>query len=437
MAAVLDLDNITEVIQEISHPLHGPLDLDVLMDRIGNAHYVLLGEASHGTSEYYAWRSVISRRLITEKGFNFIAVEGDWPDCYRLNRYVKHYPRSGSSAEAVLRGYKRWPTWMWANREIIALAEWLRLHNEGLDNDSKVGFYGLDVYSLWDSIKAVVNYLEKVDPPAAEQARQAYRCFEPFNGDSTSYAYHTAFTPKSCEDDAIKMLRHLLEKLPTYKDDHEETFNAEQNARVVVNAERYYRTMLKGDAASWNIRDNHMAETLASLMKRYGPEAKGIVWAHNTHVGDARYTDMAGNGMVNIGQLVREQSAEDDTVLVGFGSYMGTVVAGSYWDAPPQIMEVPPAPEDSWEGLMHQADRQDKLILSDVAEGAEHFWQIRGHRAIGVVYNPERDFGQYVPTLLPRRYDAFLYLDKTRALHPLRIEAAHDRELPETFPWAV
>jgi erythromycin esterase len=432
------LEKTIQDISSISRPWGRPEDMEALMDRVGNARFVLLGEASHGTSEFYAWRSAISQRLIREKNFSFIAVEGDWPDCYRVNRYIKHYKDSGASAREVLQAYRRWPTWMWANHEIVALAEWLRRHNDQATADRQAGFYGLDVYSLWDSINAVVEYLERVDPEAAGQAKQAYRCFEPFGGDEQRYAYHTAFTPKSCEEDAIKVLQLMLQKVPTHAGDPEEKFAAEQNARVVANAEHYYRTMVRGDAASWNIRDNHMVETLNNLMRLYGEDAKAIVWAHNTHIGDARYTDMADGGMVNIGQLVREEQTEDETVLIGFGSYQGTVVAGDFWDAPMRIMDVPPARAESWEDLMHRTGPTDKLILSHEAGEAEELWHARDHRAIGVVYSPERErFGNYVPTLLPRRYDAFIFLDETRALHPLHMTGRRDDDVPETFPWGT
>ena len=425
-------------IETVARPWDKLEDINALLGRIGEAHYVLLGEASHGTSEFYAWRNRISQQLIAKKGFSFIAVEGDWPDCYKVNRYVKHYPRSGKSATEVLGRYERWPTWMWANKEIVRLAEWLRGYNENLPVEERVGFYGMDVYSLWDSLNAVVNYLEKTDPEAARQAKEAYRCFEPYGHDPQMYAYNTAFTPKSCEEDAIRVLQLMQEKLPAFDNDYEANFNAEQNARVVVNAEHYYRTMIRGNAASWNIRDNHMVETLSNLMKRYGPDSKAIIWAHNTHVGDARYTDMIDHGMVNIGQLIRETQSEDNTVLIGFSTYEGTVVAGARWDAPMQIMDVPPAKRGSWEAMLHEAMPRNKLILSHEVPQYESFWQVRDHRAIGVVYDPHREsLGNYVPTLLPKRYDAMIHIDRTRALHPLHIEPRHTRDLPETFPWTT
>jgi erythromycin esterase-like protein len=285
-----ETSKLADEIEAISHPLETAFDLNPLMEQIGNARYVLLGEASHGTSEYYLWRARLSQRLIHEKGFSFIAVEGDWPDCYRVNRYVKGYPEAGESAQEVLHAFERWPTWMWANWEIVALAEWLRRYNA--ENRKNVGFYGLDVYSLWESMDAIVNYLEKNDPESANLARQAYLCFEPYRENEQAYAWSTRLVPDTCEDEVIDLLREMRQRGPRYDGDPEAAFNAEQNALILVNAERYYRAMVRSDSNSWNVRDHHMADTLDRLMEFYGPKAKAIVWAHNTHVGDARYTDM-------------------------------------------------------------------------------------------------------------------------------------------------
>jgi erythromycin esterase-like protein len=406
-------------IEAIARPWGQPEDIDALLNRIGDAHYVLLGEATHGTHEYYLWRSRISQRLIAEKGFSFIAVEGDWPDCFQLNRYCKSYEDAGSSAEAVLRDFKRWPTWMWANQEIMELAEWLRTYNSNRQLLERVGFYGLDIYSLWESMERVVQYLRNIDPQAAEEVEETYACFSPYGGDVNSYAHSAAFIPTACEPAVVKALQLVRQVAPLYADDYEAGFDAEQNARIVVNAERYYRTMVRADAASWNIRDSHMAETISDLMQHYGPNAKGIIWAHNTHVGDARYTNMIDSGMINIGQLIREEHTENDTVLIGFGSYEGSLIAGRYWDEPMEIMDAPPARNGTWEALMHHAQPHDKLIISDEVTTHEAFWQIKDQRAIGTVYNPQREQSNYVPTLLPQRYDAFIYLDKTTALKPL------------------
>ncbi len=425
-------------VARIASPLEGPADLDPLLERIGDAHYVLLGEASHGTSEYYQWRARISQRLIREKGFSFIAVEGDWPDCYRVNRYVKGAPDSGSDAHEVLDAFARWPTWMWANEEIIDLAEWLRRHNAALPQDRKVGFYGLDVYSLWESLYAVLGYLRKVDPGALSAARRAFLCFEPYGEDVQEYARSTVLVPGSCEEEVITLLKELRSKAPTYSAGGQEGFfDAEQNALALKNAEAYYRAMVRGGPESWNIRDRHMTETLERLMRHHGPDARGIVWEHNTHIGDARYTDMADDGMVNVGQLVRERHAGEGVFLVGFGSHRGRVIAAKEWEAPMEEMEVPPGREGSWEEVLHRAGETDKLLLLEDVRDEDDFLEERGHRAIGVVYHPEYErYGNYVPTVLPRRYDAFCYLDETHALHPLHLRPAVEK-LPETYPWGV
>ena len=428
------MEELTDRIRAFAHPLEGPRNLDPLLNKIGDARCVLLGEASHGTSEYYEWRVRISERLIREKGFSFIAVEGDWPPCYEVNRYVKGYPNSGTSARDPLRTFERWPTWMWANEEIAALLGWLRRHNDGLPTEEKVGFYGLDVYSLWESMEAVIGYLERVDPGAVHAARRAYRCFEPYGEDVQEYARATAFVPTSCEDEVVGMLSELHGSVSEYGNDPEARFDAEQNALVARDAELYYRTMVRGGGASWNVRDRHMVEILLRLMDFHGPEAKAIVWEHNTHIGDARFTDMADFGMVNVGQLVREHRGDEDVVLVGFGSYRGSVIAAPQWGAPMERMPVPTAREGSWEDVLHRAGDNDKLLIFAETED-EGLLKPRDQRAIGVVYDPARErYGNYVPTVLPRRYDAFLHLDETRALRPLRIPPAEDGEPPETFP---
>jgi erythromycin esterase-like protein len=429
-------------VEEIARPIAGAADLDPLLDLVGDARVVLLGEASHGTTEFYTWRTEISRRLIREKGFSFIAVEGDWPDCYRVNRYVKGYPDSGRSADEVLHAFARWPTWMWANLEVVALCRWLREHNQPLPRDQRVGFYGLDVYSLWESMHEVVAYLEGVDPDAARDARVAYRCFEPYGESAEDYARATALVPTSCENEAVAALRLLRERSAEYREDGpEHFFNAEQNALVARNAERYYRTMVRGGPASWNVRDHHMVETLERLMAFHGPDAKAIVWEHNTHVGDARFTDMARAGMVNVGQLVRQAHDNDDVVIVGFGTHRGTVIAAQEWGAPMQLMHVPEARRESYEAVLHHTGIPDFLLPFAVREThpvVDELREPRGHRAIGVVYNPELEhYGNYVPTILPERYDAFIYLDETRAVAPLHMPVRVDRDLPETFPSGV
>jgi len=431
---------LLKAVRSLSRPLRSPADLDPLLDRIGEARYVLLGEASHGTHEFYIWRAAISRRLIEERGFSFIAVEGDWPDCSRVDGYVKGYTITGDNARDVLHAFERWPTWMWANEEVIELANWIRFHNDRLPEEKKAGFYGLDVYSLWDSLYQVLSYLGKHIPSALPAARRAFQCFELYGEDVQEYARATRWVDASCEDEVIALLADLRRTARPYQNDgHDAFFSAEQNALVVKNAEHYYRTMVQGGPASWNIRDHHMTETLERLMRHHRPNAKAIVWAHNTHVGDARFTDMADDGMINLGQLVRQGHRGEGVVLVGFGSHAGSVIAGEEWRRP-------------WNGCLYhragpivgktcstRAGAENRLLLLEEARMNEDFMQERGHRAIGVVYHPDFEgSGNYVPTVLPLRYDAFLFLQETQALHPLHeVKARDEGEVPETYPSGV
>ena len=429
---------LAEQVRAAARPLGGPDDLDPLLELVGDARFVLLGEATHGTSEFYTWRTEISKRLIEEKGFSFIAVEGDWPDCYRVNRFVKSLPGAGDDAEAVLHAFERWPTWMWANREVAALAEWLQEHNHRRSAEQQAGFYGIDVYSLWESMAAVVEYLERLDPALAAAARRAYTCFDPYADDAQEYARATAIVPTSCEDETIEVLRALRSRAPEYREDGRDSyFDAEQNALVARNAELYYRTMVRGGPASWNVRDYHMVDTLDRLVAHHGPRSKAIVWEHNTHIGDARFTDMARAGMVNVGQLVRDRHERDGVVLVGFGTHHGSVIAGAEWGAPMRRLRVPPARTGSWEDVLHRADRGDTLLVFDGTDdgGLAGLDAPVDHRAIGVVYDPNAErWGNYVPTIVPRRYDAFCFIDETRALDALHMPVLVDGELPETFP---
>lgn len=414
-------------------------DLDPLLDAIGDAKVVMLGEASHGTHDYYTWRSKISKRLIEEKGFDFIAVEGDWPDCYQINRFVKQYKDSGEEPLDVLKKFNRWPTWMWSNWEIAELTDWMRSHNKDKPRNEKVGFYGLDVYSLWDSLKNILDYLEKNDKQAYEAALKAWQCFEPYSGDEGhSYARATQFVPHTCQKEVVEMLVEIREKTPKFNTDPEAGFNTEQNAVVAVNAEKYYRAMIRGGSQSWNVRDRHMTETLIRLLDHHGDNSKAIIWEHNTHIGDAQYTDMKNSGMINIGQLGRERYGKENVFLVGFGSYKGSVIAGDSWGAPMERMRVPEARDNSWEAACHKVNNENKLFLSKDIEDIPELKDSIGHRAIGVVYHPERErFGNYVPTIIPKRYDAFLHIDETKALHPLQPEDQQEALMPETYPWGL
>ena len=423
-----------EEIRSLARPLRASEDLDQLLDRIGEARFVLLGEASHGTAEYYGWRAAITKRLIAERGFDFVAVEGDWPDCFRVNRWVKNRDDQDRTAREELWDFERWPTWMWANEEVAAFIDWLRQHN--LTTKRSVGFFGLDVYSLWDSMHAVLSYLESQHPHVLDAARQAYRCFQPYAEDPQRYAWATRMVPSDCEDEVIALLIDLRRHASMLDGDPEAALDAMQNAEVLAGAERYYRTMMRADHESWNVRDCHMADTLDRLVAHHGPRAKSIVWAHNTHVGDARATDMARAGMVNIGQLVRERHHRDGVVLVGFGSNQGTVIAAGEWGGRIERLPVPAAPAGTYEQLLHDAWGAPGLFVFAADAGARWLRAVRGHRAIGVVYRPRHDrYGNWVPTILGRRYDAFCYLDETSALHPLHGELPRPHAEQETFPW--
>ena len=422
-------------ISELSTPLYELSDLDPLLDRIGSCRYVLIGEASHGTADFYEWRAELSRRLIAERGFSFVAVEGDWPDCFRVNQWVKGYDGDASVHE-VLGGFQRWPTWMWGNSEVAEFIEWLRNYNQR--TGSGVGFYGLDVYSLWESLGRIVDYLGEKRPDALEKAMTAFRCFEPYGEDPQRYAWATKMLPDDCEDEVIDVLLEVHRRDERSSGDGEEVeLDVRQNAEVLAGAERYYRTMVRADGTSWNVRDLHMVDTLDRLMKHHGDGAKAIVWEHNTHIGDARATDMASAGMINVGQEVRQRHGEDDVVLVGFGSHSGSVIAARSWGEQMQSFPVPPAPAETHEDLLHEAAPEQCLLVFPERRDGPWMSGRRGHRAIGVVYNPERDhLGNWVPTVMGLRYDAFIYLDRTEALHPLA-PVAIEEAVPETYPWGT
>ena len=410
-------------IRPLARPLRDAGDLDPLLDRIGGARIVAIGEASHGTHEYYAWRAALTRRLIEDRGFGLVAVEGDWPDCYRVNRSVRLRPGSDEDPADALDAIDRWPTWMWANDDVVGFCRWLRGWNAGRPEADRAGFYGLDLYSLWSSMHELVGWLRAHEPDHVAEAMRALRCFEPFGEDGVEYAFASRMAPTSCEQAVVDLLHRLCGERgrPVDGDDPEGRFAAEQNAAVVVDAERYYRTMVQGSAASWNVRDIHMADTLDRLLDSTGGRA--VVWAHNTHVGDARATTMADEGMVNIGSLLRERHGRDDVVLVGFGGYAGGVIAGEEWGEPMRRMPVPPARPGSVEALLHEAVGRPALVV--VPDRKRPGWLDRtlDHRAIGVVYRPSRErWGNYVPTVLGERYDAFLYLEETTPLQPLHLD---------------
>jgi erythromycin esterase-like protein len=442
---------LAAAIGRIAQPLGGaPADYDALLNLIGDARFVLLGEASHGTHEFYHRRAEITRRLIEEKGFVAVAVEADWPDAYRVNRHVKGID-DGPGAEAVdaLAGFQRFPTWIWRNADVLDFVGWLREHNDNLKPGApKAGFYGLDLYSLFTSLAAVIEYLEKVDPAAAERARARYACFEHFGVDSQAYGYATSLgLSPSCEKEVVYQLSELRRSAADYatRDGRlveDEFFYAEQNARVAKNAEEYYREMFRGRVSSWNLRDRHMAGTLEALaahFERQGQRAKIVVWAHNSHLGDARATELGQAGEVNVGQLVRERYG-GDAVLVGFTTYEGTVTAASDWDSPAERKRVRAALPGSYEKVFHDVGvGRFYLSLRGENEATVGLRKPRLERAIGVVYLPETErMSHYFFARLPEQFDAVLHFDETRAVEPLERTVRWERgEVPETFPSAL
>ncbi|GAB6878007.1 hypothetical protein JCM17823_02810 [Halorubrum gandharaense] len=448
-------ERATADVRAQSRIVDGPDDLDDLVARLADDRVVMLGEASHGTSEFYRWRARITAELIRDHGFDFVAVEGDWPSCFAINRFVKGLPEAPETVEAAVDAFDRWPTWMWANWETVAFFEWLRLHNETRSPDERVGFFGLDVYGLFESMHEVVDYLSDVDPEAAEHARGAYRCFEPYGEDAQEYARETRMVPESCKEEVVDVLlamqerrREAAEAAGDDADRHpDERFGAEQNALVARNAEAYYRN-LASRTDSWNVRDEHMAETLDRLLDHHAEDGAGaergdgmdqpkaVVWAHNTHVGDARATDMAERGRLNVGQLVREAYGRENTSAVGFGSHRGRVVAADAWGEVPGRKEVPHAKAGSYEDVFHRAGGEDRLLFTDEVDPETALAEPRGHRAIGVVYRPALESGNYVPTDLRERYDAYLHVEETTALHSLERHPSRER-VPELYPFGL
>jgi len=438
---------LIEAVRTAAQPLQGAADdYDSLLEFIGDARFVLIGEASHGTHEFYRERAQITKRLIREKGFDAVAIEADWPDAYRVNRYVRG---RGDDAEAIdaMEGFKRFPTWMWRNADVLDFVGWLRNHNDSKrPGQAKVGFYGLDLYSLHASMEAVVAYLDKVDPQAANRARQRYACFDMYGEDVQAYGHATGLhLGHSCENEVITQLIELRRNAAEYahkdgrlvEDDH---FFAEENARLVRDAEHYYRTMYRGEVSSWNLRDRHMAETLESLvgfLGRGGSATKVIVWAHNSHLGDARATQMGVRGEWNLGQLVRQRYAHD-AILVGCTTYEGTVTAASDWDAPAERIRVRPALPGSYEALFHDADLERFLLILR-GHRVAGLGEPRLERAIGVIYRPETErISHYFHASLPVQFDAVLHFDRTRAVEPLERTALWQKgEVPETFPSGV
>lgn len=440
--------SLYNLIASSAHRLTGSAeDYDPLLELIGDARFVLIGEASHGTHEFYEERARITRRLIAEKDFTAVAVEADWPDAYRANRYVRGQGEDTNSEEA-LAGFKRFPTWMWRNTEVVDFIEWLRDYNNTLlPRAPQIGFYGLDLYSLFTSISEVLRYLDQVDPEAARHARARYACFDHFQDDSQRYGYATGFgLSASCKDAVIAQMRELNVRAADYvKRDgpgaSDALFYAQQNARLVMNAEHYYRTMFGSHVSSWNLRDQHMAETLDALAQHLPPTTNGlpakiVVWEHNSHVGDARATEVGQLGEWTVGQLARERYGKQ-TILVGLTTYRGSVTAASDWDAPAERKRVRPALPDSYEAAFHHTGLgRFMLPLGNNTEVTRALLKHRLERAIGVIYRPETERqSHYFHACLPRQFDVVLHFDETRALEPLELSSPWTLgEAPETFP---
>lgn len=436
-----------DVVAARAHPLTGHLpDYDPLIAAIADARVVLLGESTHGTHEFYHERARITRRLIEEEGFEFVAVEADWPDAYRVNRFVRGTGEDASAA-AALGGFERFPTWMWRNTDVLTFVDWLREYNDALPaTRGRVGFYGLDLYSMFTSMHEVVRYLDEVDPEAAGRARYRYGCFEQFGEDSQAYGYAAEIgATRSCEDQAVQQLEELRQRAAELASrdgriPEDEFFYAEQNARLVLNAEEYYRSMFAGRISSWNLRDQHMAETLEALLTHFGRRggpSRAVVWAHNTHVGDAQATDMGERGELNVGQLARERWGRAAFSL-GFCTYSGSVTAASNWDSPAERKRVRPGIAGGYEALFHETGIASLLlcIRGDEALGRE-LEAARLERAIGVIYRPETErLSHYFKARLASQFDAVVHVDHTRAVEPLDPgELWHPgEEAPETFP---
>jgi len=414
------------------------VSLDNLLERIGDSRLVLLGEASHGTAEFYQMRARITRELIEKKGFTIIAVEADWPDAAHIDHYIH-----GTSPDPLLEStpFSRFPTWMWANHSVLEFIHWLKAHNEKIDApEEQVGFYGLDLYSLYSSIEMVLNYLEKVDPETAEVARVRYGCLMPWASDPGMYGQVTITRQyRECEEDVLATLQDLLKKRIDYSmADGERFFDAEQNARLVADAERYYRTMYYAENNSWNQRDQHMFDTLRSVLAFRGPESKAVIWEHNSHIGDARATQMSARGEFNIGQLVRQKYA-DATYLIGFGTDHGTVAAASEWGGPMEVKQVEPSHIDSYERIFHETMTDNFLLplskpLQEITR--KKLLAERLERAIGVIYRPETELqSHYFYASLPRQFDEYIWFDETRAVEPLTRETM--KGMPDTFPFGL
>jgi erythromycin esterase-like protein len=435
-----ELELLPELIRSAVEPLP---DIDdpafgAMFDRFGDARVVLLGEASHGTSEFYRARAAISRRLIERHGFNIVAVEADWPDAATIDRYVRHREKR----EGEMRAFERFPTWMWRNAEVDDFIRWLRRHNGARSYEQMAGYYGLDLYNLNASMRAVIDFLEKEDPEAAKIARRRYGCMEPWADNPATYGRMAIFEGYArCEIPVMEMMRDLMKRnFEGLSAECDEWLDAAANARLVKNAEAYYRVMYEGAEESWNLRDTHMFETLNQLLEAKGPDSKAIVWAHNSHIGNAAHTDMGKRrGELNIGQLCKERF-DGKARLIGFGTHTGTVAAADDWDMPMQVKRVRPSLEGSYERMSHDSE-VSRFLLDLRAEEIgrdinEALMEPRLERFIGVIYRPETErWSHYSECVLPRQFDGWAWFDETEAVTPLPGEMRPGED--ETYPFGL
>lgn len=441
-------ENTIKQISEKAVSFEGAGDVpNEVLSLVGDAQFVLIGEASHGTHEFYKHRIEITKRLIAEKDFSAVAAEADFPDAYRVNRYARG-AGNDKKAENALEDFKRYPLWMWRNRDVLDFVGWLRNHNDKLNVSNRVGFYGIDLYSLHSSMEAVLNYLDKTDKDAAKRARYRYSCFEAFGEDAQHYGYAASFDlSKSCEDETVRQLIDLQRRAADYMNRdgfvaRDEFFYAEQNARLVKNAEEYYREMFRGRVSSWNLRDRHMTETLIALaahLETQGQPPKIVVWAHNSHLGDARATDMSRRGEWNVGQLVRKKFGEDKCVNLGFTTFAGTVAATSNWDEQAQIKRVREGTKGSYEKLFHETGVANFFLNLRDEEIKNVLNEPLLERAIGVIYRPEIErVSHYFYARLPDQFDGVIHFDRTRAVEPLdKIARRSQEDAPETYPEGI
>jgi erythromycin esterase-like protein len=430
--------SLPQMIADAAEPLPDPDDpgFGALFERYGDRRVVLLGEASHGTSEFYRARAAITRHLIEHKGFEIVAVEADWPDAAAVDRYVRHKP-ARLDAEPP---FQRFPTWMWRNAEVAALLDWMRAHNDGVPAAQRAGFYGLDIYNMHGSIAAVLAYLDTVDPQAAVVARERYGCLTPWQRDPATYGRAVLSAGyRTCEEGVIAQCRDLLRRHLEYAAADGDSFlDAAQNARLIASAERYYRVMYYGGAESWNLRDTHMFETLENLLEARGPRSKAIVWAHNSHIGDARFTDMGNvRGELNVGQLCRQRFG-DEAALIGFGTHAGTVAAATDWGGDMEVKTVRPSHRDSVERLCHDSG-ESRFLLDLGGDEAlrRRLLEPRLQRFIGVIYRPQTELmSHYSDVSLPRQFDAYVWFDATSAVTPLGSQHARPGA-PDTYPFGL